>query len=108
MRLPTKAHSITGGDDGLQGVHMWPLFGEFQFDLYGRTAYGYALAILFLSFLVLRRLVNSPFGLSLRGIRENARRMPAIGSPMSYRIRTIYTISAAVRRAGWRPSGAND
>jgi branched-chain amino acid transport system permease protein len=39
--------------------------------------------------------VNSPFGLSLRGIRENARRMPAIGSPMSNRIRTIYTISAA-------------
>ena len=33
------------------------------------------------SFLVARRLINSPFGLSLRGIRENARRMPAIGAP---------------------------
>ena len=93
--VANKAHWLTGGDDGLQGVHMWPLFGEFQFDLYGRTAYAYALVVLFLSFLVLRRLVNSPFGLSLRGIRENARRMPAIGSPMSNRIRTIYTISAA-------------
>jgi branched-chain amino acid transport system permease protein len=93
--VANKAHSITGGDDGLQGVHMWPLLGRFQFDLYGTTAYGYALVILFLSLLVLRRLVNSPFGLSLRGIRENPRRMPAIGSPMSKRIRTIYTISAA-------------
>jgi branched-chain amino acid transport system permease protein len=49
--------------------------------------------VLFGSFLILRRLINSPFGLSLRGIRENARRMPAIGSPSSNRIRTVYIIS---------------
>ena len=47
-------------------------------------------------FLILRRLINSPFGLSLRGIRENPRRMPAIGAPSRSRIRTIYVISAAV------------
>ena len=47
-------------------------------------------------FLVLRRLINSPFGLSLRGIRENPRRMPAIGAPSRSHIRTIYVISAAV------------
>jgi len=92
--IANKAHWLTGGDDGLQGVRMWPLLGEFRFDLYGRTAYGYSLIVLFVSFLILRRLINSPFGLSLRGIRENARRMPAIGSPSSNRIRTIYVISA--------------
>ena len=37
---------------------------------------GYSLVVLFLFFLVARRLINSPFGLSLRGIRENAVRMP--------------------------------
>jgi branched-chain amino acid transport system permease protein len=89
-----KAHWLTGGDDGLQGVRMWPLFGMFRFDLYGVTAYAYSLVVLFISFLVLRRLINSPFGLSLRGIRENPRRMPAIGSPSSNRIRTVYIISA--------------
>ena len=52
---------------------MWPLLGMFDFDLYGYTAYGYALAVLFVLFLVARRMINSPFGLSLRGIRENAR-----------------------------------
>ena len=57
-----------------------PLLGLFRFDLYGYTAYAYALVVLFLVFLVARRLINSPFGLSLRGIRENAMRMPAIGA----------------------------
>jgi branched-chain amino acid transport system permease protein len=91
--VANKAHWLTGGDDGLQGVRMWPLLGQFRFDLYGNTAYWYSLIVLFVSFLILRRLINSPFGLSLRGIRENARRMPAIGSPSSNRIRTVYIIS---------------
>ena len=59
---------------------MWPLLGVFKFDLWGYTAYWYSLIVLFLLFLVSRRLINSPFGLSLRGIRENAVRMRAIGA----------------------------
>jgi branched-chain amino acid transport system permease protein len=91
-----RAGWLTGGDDGLQGVSMWPLFGRFEWDLYGYTAYGYSLAVLFLVFLIARRIIHSPFGLSLRGIRENARRMPAIGVPNRRRLRTIYTLSAAI------------
>ena len=85
---------ITGGADGLQGVRVWDLFGAFEFDLYGYTAYGYSLAALFLVFLLSRRLVHSPFGLSLRGIRENQRRMPAIGAPNRARLLKVYTIAA--------------
>jgi branched-chain amino acid transport system permease protein len=87
---------ITGGFDGLQGIHTWPLFGRIKFDLYGYAAYGYALAVLFLIFLVARRLIHSPFGLALRGIRENSARMPAIGAPMHTHIRTVYTIAAVM------------
>ena len=68
---------VTGGMDGLQGIHTWKLLGTFPFDLYGRAAYAYALAVLFILFLFARRLIHSPFGLSLRGIRENFVRMPA-------------------------------
>ena len=75
---------------------MWPLFGKFQFDLFGYTSYCYSLAVLFILFLAARRLINSPFGLSLRGIRENPVRMPAIGAPTAAHIRKIYTISAAI------------
>jgi branched-chain amino acid transport system permease protein len=91
-----SASFITGGFDGLQGIHTWPILGKFDFDLYGYTAYSYALAALFAVFLVARRLIHSPFGLALRGIRENASRMPAIGAPLHAHIRTIYTIAATI------------
>ncbi|HEV8310044.1 MAG TPA: branched-chain amino acid ABC transporter permease [Methylomirabilota bacterium] len=91
-----RAHWLTGGADGLQGVRMWPLLGHFKFDLYGYTAYGYSLVVLFSIFLVTRRLIHSPFGLSLRGIRENPIRMPAIGAPSRSHLRTAYTISAVI------------
>jgi branched-chain amino acid transport system permease protein len=94
--LANSMHWLTGGNDGLQGVKMWPIFNTFRFDLFGRTAYGYSLIVLFLVFLVARRIINSPFGLSLRGIRENALRMPALGAPSRAHIRTIYTISAVM------------
>jgi len=90
------ANWLTGGFNGLQGVHTWRLLGIFDFDLYGYTAYAYALAGLFVIFLVARRIIHSPFGLALRGIRENSARMPAIGAPILSHIRTIYTIAAII------------
>jgi branched-chain amino acid transport system permease protein len=91
-----SASWLTGGSDGLQGVQVWPLLGLFKFDLYGKTAYAYSLAMLFLVFLCARRVIHSPFGLALRGIRENWTRMPAIGAASRAHIRKIYTISAAM------------
>ncbi len=94
--VANKASWLTGGADGLQGVRMWPILNYFRFDLYGYTAYTYSLILLFLTFLLARRLIHSPFGLALRGIRENPIRMPAIGAPSRAHIRKIYTISAAI------------
>jgi branched-chain amino acid transport system permease protein len=96
QEVANSAGWLTGGFDGLQGIHTWPLFGKIRFDLYGYTAYSYALAGLFLIFLVARRLIHSPFGLALRGIRENGLRMPAIGAPVHGHIQTIYTIAAVI------------
>ena len=90
-----SASWLTGGADGLQGVKVAPVLG-FKFDLYGRTAYAYSLAVLFLLFLVARRIIHSPFGLALRGIRENATRMPAIGAPSLAHLRKVYTIAAVI------------
>ncbi len=87
---------LTGGADGLQGIVIAPLLGSFRFDLFGRTAYLYSLAILFLAWAVARTIVHSPFGRSLIGIRENVTRMQAIGSPVFQRRLRIYAISAAL------------
>lgn len=94
--LANSLEWLTGGTDGLQGVDVWPIFGTFEFDLWGYTAYGYALAAIFVAVLASRRIVHSSFGLSLRGIRENLRRMPAIGADHKRHLRAIYTISAAM------------
>ena len=91
-----SASWLTGGSDGFQGMNIWPLLGTFEWDLYGYTAYSYSLIVLFVLFLCSRRLIHSPFGLALRGIRENAVRMPAIGAASRAHIRTVYTISAAM------------
>ncbi|WP_311030745.1 branched-chain amino acid ABC transporter permease [Mesorhizobium koreense] len=93
--LANSFSSITGGTDGL-GVEIWPVLGIFDFDLWGYTAYGYALAMLFIGVLIARRIVNSSFGLALTGIRENNARMPAIGSAYRVHLQKIYIISAAM------------
>jgi len=87
---------ITGGFDGLPGLIIDPLFGTFGYDLYGRVNYLYVLAVLAVIFYFVRRIVYSPFGQALTGIRENVGRMHAIGSPVHGRLVTVYTISAAI------------
>ena len=96
QEFANQQEEITGGDDGLQDVSMDPLLGLFEFDLVGETAYLYSLAVLFVLFLVVRCIVYSSFGQSLRGIRENVVRMHAIGSPVDRRVLCVYTISAAL------------
>ncbi len=90
-----SASPLTGGADGLQGFKVPSVLG-FSFDMFGRAAYAYSLAILFVCFLFARRIIHSPFGLALKGIRENATRMPAIGAPSLAHLRKAYTIAAVM------------
>lgn len=96
QEFANKAHSITGGSDGLLGMKILPVFGVFRFDLFGTTAYIYCLIVLFIGWLVARNIVESSFGRSLTGIRENVNRMHAIGAPVDRRKIIVYTISAAM------------
>jgi branched-chain amino acid transport system permease protein len=77
--------NVTGGYDGIPGLQISPLFGVFEYDLYSHTNYIYCLCVLFVLFFVVRRIVHSPFGEALAGIRENVARMDAIGSWPSIR-----------------------
>jgi branched-chain amino acid transport system permease protein len=93
--VANQAAWLTGGADGLQGIVMGPVLGLFEFDIFGRTAYVYSLAVTFLLFVVARRIVVSPFGLSLRAIRDNPLRARAVGIPVNRRLIAVYTLSAA-------------
>ncbi|TSD85951.1 branched-chain amino acid ABC transporter permease [Mycobacterium sp. KBS0706] len=95
FEIANRAAGLTGGADGLNGMVLGPVLGWFEFDLYGTTAYAYSLAVLFALFLFARRVVHSPFGLSLKAIRDNRLRAAAVGVPVARRLIGIYTLSAA-------------
>jgi len=94
--IANRFSNITGGADGLQGVTVAPIFGLFRFDMFGHTGYIYTLIVLFICFVVARRIVYSPFGLSLRALKGNTLRAAAIGIPVNRRLVAIYTVSAGM------------
>ncbi len=92
--VANQASWLTGGADGLQGITMGPILGLFEFDIFGTVAYAYSLTVTFVLFVLARRIVVSPFGLSLRSIRDNPLRARAVGIPVNRRLVSIYTLSA--------------
>jgi branched-chain amino acid transport system permease protein len=92
--VANKLDWLTGGADGLQGIVMAPVLGIFDFDIAGRTAYVYSAAVVFALFLIARRIAVSPFGLSLRSIKDNPLRAAAVGIPVTRRLIAIYSVSA--------------
>jgi branched-chain amino acid transport system permease protein len=96
LEIANKATPITGGADGLSGIKIDPIFGAFRFDMFGKTAYVYCLVMLFCGWWLVRRIIYSPFGATLTGIRENEVRMHAIGVPVYLRLVIAYTVSAMI------------
>jgi len=94
--LANKLDWLTGGADGLQGVVMGPLLGRFDFDIAGRTAYAYSLAVLIVGVLLARRLVHSPFGVSLHALRDNRLRATSVGLSVHARLVAVYTVAGAL------------
>lgn len=99
LSLAQKARAWTGGDDGLSGFAVGKLLGQFAFDMQGRVAALYALAVLVLLLYVARRIVDSPFGLAVRGIHENPARMAALGTPVFLRLLAMYAVAGAMAGA---------
>jgi branched-chain amino acid transport system permease protein len=85
----------TGGADGLS-ITLKPIVGLFRIDFMGqRNAALYSFIVLFLLFVLARRLVQSPFGLSVRALKENRLRSGALGISAASRLIMIYAIAAA-------------
>lgn len=95
-----KASSITGGSDGLSGMSPAPLFGLFEFDLWGRSAYLFGLGLLLIVFAVLRFVTRSPFGMVCRGLKEDPLRVSALGIYAFPVLLKMFVISGAVAGMG--------
>lgn len=96
LEIANQMSWLTGGSDGLEGVVVNPLLGVFPFGIRNPgTAAGYSLAVLFVLFLLARRIVHAPFGMSLEAIRDNPQRAAAIAIPVNRRLVAVYTLSAA-------------
>ena len=102
LEIANKATSITGGADGLSGVQVAPILGLFRFDLFGKTAFLYCLVALFVGWWVVRRIIYSPFGAMLTGIRENS------DAHARHRRAGVLAPGAGLHRLGapWRASPA--
>lgn len=99
LELANKFSDLTGGADGLQGVLMGPVLGRFDFDLVGQVAAWYSLSVLFVFFVLARRLVHAPLGATLKAVRDNRLRAMAIGIPVTSRLAVVYTVAAGIAGA---------
>lgn len=99
LELANKLDWLTGGTDGIQGLTIAPVLGQFEFGIDGRVASYFSLVLLLLFFVISRVIVNSPFGGTLKAIRDNRLRAMAIGIPVHARLIAIYTVAAAIAGA---------
>lgn len=88
--LAWKWYTMTGGDDGLVGIPRAPLEipGIFSIDMSSLENYYYfVLIVCLLAIGLLYRIVKSPFGLTLQGIRDSESRVAFAGvSVRNYRL----------------------
>lgn len=98
--LVNKASSITGGSDGLTGIFVDPLFGRFEFDLWGVTAYWLSVIVLIGVVICARRLICSPFGMLVRGLRQDRVRVAALGLAAYPAALKMYVISGTIAGLG--------
>ncbi|MGX7745518.1 branched-chain amino acid ABC transporter permease [Rhodopseudomonas parapalustris] len=98
--LANKLSSITGGSDGLAGISASPVFGIFNFDMFGRTGYVFSVIVLLITMVVLLRFVRSPFALMCRAIKDDTMRTRMIGVSVYPRLVVMYCVAGAVAGLG--------
>jgi len=86
---------FTGGEDGIQGVQRGFLFG--MFDLSNETTmYLFVMVVVVAGFLLIYRIINSPFGEVLKAIRENEQRTISLGYQTERYKLVAFVLSAAL------------
>jgi len=95
-----KWHDFTGGDDGIQGVYPPELLNS------PINYYFFLLVVFILATFILWRIVNSPFGYTLKSMRENSERTEFLGISIArYQLIAFIIAAAYAGLAGalWAP-----
>ncbi len=121
MYVFARQAKFTGGEDGIQDVPCGRLFGII--DLSGSVAmYVFVVTVFLAAFVLIYRIVNSPFGEVLKAIRENEPRAISLGykteryklvvfvlsatfAGLAGAIRALVLQSASLADMGWTMSG---
>jgi branched-chain amino acid transport system permease protein len=86
---------FTGGEDGIQAVPRGHLFGII--DLSNQTAmYAFVLVVFIGAFLLIYRIIHSPFGEVLKAIRENETRAISLGYKTDHYKLIAFVLSATL------------
>jgi len=93
------ATSITGGEDGIQGIQRGKLFGLFSLDS-DLALYFFVLAVFVAVFLFVLRVVHSPYGQVLKAIRENEPRAISLGYNVDRYKLLAFVLSASIAGLG--------
>jgi branched-chain amino acid transport system permease protein len=89
-----KWYGFTGGDNGIQGIPVRPLPGGIEIGS-TQAMYYFALFVVGLSVEILRRIRSSPFGSTLKAIRENNQRAAYLGVNVKLYQWTAFVIAGA-------------
>jgi branched-chain amino acid transport system permease protein len=90
---------FTGGEDGIQGVPRGHLFGIFDLSQ-EMTMYVFVLVVVLAGFLLIYRIINSPFGEVLKAIRENEPRAISLGYKTDRYKLVAFVLSATLAGLG--------
>jgi len=90
--------AVTGGSDGRATPAVSPVWGMPALRNDG-LIYLWVLAVFLLLFALVAAVVRSPFGLALRGIRDNEARMRADGYPVTRYLFVAYTFAGGLAGA---------
>ena len=89
-----KWYGFTGGDNGIQGIPIRPLPGGIDIGS-TKAMYYFALVVVGLSMVCLRRIRSSAFGATLKSIRENNQRAAYLGVNVKLYQWTAFVIAGA-------------
>jgi branched-chain amino acid transport system permease protein len=90
---------FTNGEDGIQGVPRGHFLGFIDLSI-STNMYYFALVVFVLAFLMIQRIVNSPFGQVMKSVRENEPRAISLGYDVNKYKLIAFTLSAGLAGLG--------